>query len=71
MFEELIRSWEGEHVVVRFDRPTGTWIFICVHSTARGPAGGGTRMKTYAQPSDALEDAMQRRLAADSIAGGI
>src|SRR5437667_9274318 len=37
-------------------------MFVCIHSTARGPAGGGTRMKTYAEPADALADAM--RLAA-------
>jgi leucine dehydrogenase len=62
MLEDLIRAWDGEEVVVRFDRPTGSWMFVCIHSTARGPAGGGTRMKTYAEPSDALADAM--RLAA-------
>lgn len=62
MLEDLIRAWDGEEVVVRFDRPTGSWMFVCVHSTARGPAGGGTRMKTYEEPSDALADAM--RLAA-------
>jgi leucine dehydrogenase len=59
VLDRLIRDWDGEHVVVRFDRPTGTWIFVCIHSTARGPAGGGTRMKTYPQPSDALHDAMR------------
>ena len=58
MLEELIRSWDGEQVVTRFDRPTGTWMFVCVHSTQRGPAGGGTRMRTYESPADALEDAM-------------
>jgi leucine dehydrogenase len=57
--EELLRSWDGEEVVVRFDRPTGSWMFVCVHSTARGPAGGGTRMKVYSEPSDALADAMR------------
>jgi len=62
VLEDLIRSWDGEEVVVRFDQPTGTWMFVCIHSTVRGPAGGGTRMKTYAAPSDALADAM--RLAA-------
>jgi leucine dehydrogenase len=62
VLEDLIRAWDGEEVVVRFDRPTGSWIFVCIHSTARGPAGGGTRMKAYAEPSDALADAM--RLAA-------
>jgi leucine dehydrogenase len=59
VLEELLRSWEGEEVVVRFDRPTGTWMFICIHSTTRGPAGGGTRMKVYAEPADALSDAMR------------
>jgi leucine dehydrogenase len=62
VLEDLIRAWDGEEVVVRFDRPTGSWMFVCIHSTARGPAGGGTRMKAYAEPSDALADAM--RLAA-------
>jgi leucine dehydrogenase len=59
MFEELIRSWEGEEVVVGFDRPSGSWMFVCIHSTTRGPADGGTRMKTYSAPSDALADAMR------------
>jgi leucine dehydrogenase len=59
VLEELIRSWEGEEVVVGFDSPTGTWMFVCIHSTKRGPAGGGTRMKTYPSPAAALEDAMR------------
>jgi leucine dehydrogenase len=59
VLEELIRSWDGEQVVTRFDRPSGTWMFICVHSTRRGPAGGGTRMKVYATPAEALEDGMR------------
>jgi leucine dehydrogenase len=59
VLEDLIRAWDGEEVVVRFDRPTGSWMFVCIHSTARGPAGGGTRMKTYAEASDALADAMR------------
>ncbi|HYZ79199.1 MAG TPA: Glu/Leu/Phe/Val dehydrogenase dimerization domain-containing protein [Gaiellaceae bacterium] len=59
MLEELLRSWDGEEVVVRFDRPTGAWMLVCIHSTSRGPAGGGTRMKVYAEPADALADAMR------------
>lgn len=59
MLEELIRSWDGEEVVVRFDEPTATWMFVCIHSTARGPAGGGTRMKVYGEPGEALGDAMR------------
>jgi leucine dehydrogenase len=58
MLEELIRSWDGEQVVTRFDRPTGTWIFVCIHSTELGPAGGGTRLRTYESADDALADAM-------------
>jgi leucine dehydrogenase len=59
VLDELIRSWDGEQVVIRFDRETDTWMFVCVHSTVRGPAGGGTRLKTYATPADGLADAMR------------
>jgi leucine dehydrogenase len=59
VFEELLRQWDGEEVVVRHDRETGTWIFVCVHSTTLGPAMGGTRMKQYAAPAEALEDGLR------------
>jgi leucine dehydrogenase len=62
VFEELIRAWDGEEVVVRHDAESGAWMLIGIHSTALGPAMGGTRMKVYATPADALEDAL--RLAA-------
>jgi leucine dehydrogenase len=58
-FEELLADWDGETAVIRRDRQTGGWIFVCVHSTRRGPAGGGTRMKAYASPADGLADAMR------------
>ncbi|HET6869813.1 MAG TPA: Glu/Leu/Phe/Val dehydrogenase dimerization domain-containing protein [Solirubrobacteraceae bacterium] len=58
-FEELLETWDGETAVIRRDRETGGWIFICLHSTRRGPAGGGTRMKVYATPADGLQDAMR------------
>jgi leucine dehydrogenase len=58
VLEDLIRGWDGEEVVVGFDAPSETWMFVCIHSTRLGPAGGGTRMKSYAHPSDALRDAM-------------
>jgi leucine dehydrogenase len=58
-FEELLTDWDGEHAVVRFDPESGAWIFVCVHSTARGPAGGGTRMRVYPTPADGLADAMR------------
>ena len=59
MFEELLRAWDGEEAVIHFDRESGAWIFVCVHSTALGPAGGGTRMRVYDAPADGLADAMR------------
>jgi leucine dehydrogenase len=58
-FEELLGNWDGEHAVVRFDPESGAWMFVCLHSTARGPAGGGTRMRVYPTPADGLADAMR------------
>ncbi len=60
--ESLLRKWDGETVIVRYDRPTGAWIFIAIHSTRLGPATGGTRMKRYPDQKAALGDAL--RLAA-------
>jgi glutamate dehydrogenase/leucine dehydrogenase len=59
VFEDLLRRWDGEEAVIHFDEPSGAWMFVCVHSTALGPAGGGTRMRVYAQPADGLADAMR------------
>jgi len=56
---EKIEAWDGESVVVAFDAPTGTWIFIALHDTRLGPAIGGTRMKTYPSPADGLVDALR------------
>jgi leucine dehydrogenase len=57
--EELITAWDGESVSIHRDRLTGTLMFICVHSTRLGPAAGGTRMKHYPRPADALMDGMR------------
>ncbi len=57
--ESLIRSWDGEFVVTRYDQSTDTWMFISVHSTAMGVATGGTRVKSYPSPRDALQDGMR------------
>jgi leucine dehydrogenase len=59
VFEELLRVWDGEEAVIHYDRESGAWMFVCVHSTALGPAGGGTRMRVYDQPGDGLADAMR------------
>lgn len=57
--ETLIKSWDGEAIVSRFDQETSTWMFIAIHSTALGVPTGGTRLKTYPTPHDALFDAMR------------
>jgi leucine dehydrogenase len=59
MFEPLLREWDGDTVIVRYDRPTDAWIFIAVHSSTLGPATGGTRMKHYDTQEAALADALR------------
>jgi len=58
-FEDLLAAWDGEEAVIRFDKESGAWMFVCVHSTVLGPAGGGTRMRVYERPEDGLADAMR------------
>ncbi len=45
--------------MIRYDRESGAWMFVCIHSTVLGPAGGGTRLRVYARPADGLADAMR------------
>jgi len=59
VFEELLQDWDGEEAVIRYDRDSGAWMFVCIHSTVLGPAGGGTRLRVYARPGDGLADAMR------------
>ena len=59
MIEQLLKDWDGETVVVRYDRPTGAWIFIAIHSTQLGPATGGTRMMPYPSPEAAIGDVLK------------
>jgi leucine dehydrogenase len=59
VFEDALARWDGEEVAIRFDEPTRTWMFVGVHSTVLGPAMGGTRMKTYAEPEDGLRDVLR------------
>ncbi|MDP9298181.1 MAG: hypothetical protein M3O98_05870 [Actinomycetota bacterium] len=59
MFEDLLRGWAGEEVALRFDAEMGTWMIVCVDSTVLGPAMGGTRMKVYPDPHDALADGLR------------
>ena len=59
VIEALLKEWDGETVVVRYDKPSGAWIFIAIHSTCLGPAVGGTRMKSYSDLQAALQDALR------------
>jgi leucine dehydrogenase len=59
MFEDLLTDWDGEFVATRFDAETGTWLFVGIHSTVLGPGFGGTRMKVYDAPGEALRDVLR------------
>jgi glutamate dehydrogenase/leucine dehydrogenase len=76
-FEELLAGWDGEEIVARYDEPTSTWMLIGIHSTVLGPAMGGTRLKSYARPEEALDDVLRlssamtvKQAAADVPYGG-
>ncbi|MDA0328694.1 MAG: hypothetical protein O2958_06765 [Gemmatimonadetes bacterium] len=58
-FLDLIAEWDGVGVVVRYDRPTGSWIFVALHDDTLGPATGGCRMRVYERPEDGLRDALR------------
>lgn len=55
----VIADWPGQAVVVRHDRPTGTWVFIALHDATLGQPTGGTRIKIYPTPADGLRDALR------------
>ncbi len=55
----LMQHWDGQGVVIRYDRPTGTWVFIAMHSSRLGMPIGGCRMKVYPTPADGLRDALR------------
>jgi leucine dehydrogenase len=59
MMESLISEWDGESLVIRYDQPTGAWLFIAIHSTRLGPATGGIRVTNYPSPEAALQDALR------------
>lgn len=58
-FIERIEEWSGFAVLIRYDRPTGAWIIVALHDDTLGPPTGGTRMRTYDRPADALVDAQR------------
>jgi valine dehydrogenase (NAD+) len=56
----LFRSDQGGHeqVVLCQDRASGLKAVIAIHSTALGPALGGTRFHAYASDDEAVQDAL-------------
>jgi leucine dehydrogenase len=48
-----------ERVLFCRDEPTGLCAIIAIHSTALGPAAGGTRLWTYANDDEALYDVLR------------
>ncbi|HEX9885866.1 MAG TPA: Glu/Leu/Phe/Val dehydrogenase dimerization domain-containing protein [Longimicrobiales bacterium] len=58
-FARHLAEWDGAGVVVSFDRPTGTWIFVALHDDTLGRPLGGCRMKVYDDPADGLLDAQR------------
>lgn len=55
----LISDWDGLGVVTRYDRETGTWIFVALHDATLGRPTGGTRMRVYDSPEEGLRDALR------------
>lgn len=56
---DLIERWDGEAVVTRYDRDSGTWFMIALHDSTLGMPVGGCRMRVYPTPEDGLIDAMR------------
>jgi len=57
--EALLRQWDGEEVIIRYDKPSGAWIIIAIHNTRLGTATGGTRMRHYPDLKAAVQDALK------------
>jgi len=60
MMEDLLRQWDGESVLVHYDRPTDAWGFIAIHDRTLGMAMGGCRMHVDPSPADGLKESLRR-----------
>jgi leucine dehydrogenase len=56
---DYMQRFNFKKVVLCNDSGSGLRAIIAIHSTALGPATGGTRMWTYASEQDAIMDAMR------------
>lgn len=55
---DVFQSGDHEQVVFCRDEPAGLRAIIAIHSTALGPALGGTRFHPYPREEDALADVL-------------
>ena len=58
-----MNSSEHEEVMVFSDEASGLHAILTIHDTSLGPARGGTRMRPYKSPMEALDDALALSLA--------
>ncbi|MGI9610418.1 MAG: Glu/Leu/Phe/Val family dehydrogenase [Acidimicrobiia bacterium] len=58
VFDEVAREGH-EQILYGYDKVSGLKTIIAIHSTALGPALGGTRFYPYDSESDALEDVLR------------
>ena len=58
---DVFGSGDHEQVVFCRDEPSGLRAIVAIHSTALGPALGGTRFHPYPSEDDALQDVLQDR----------
>ncbi|MCM2270389.1 MAG: hypothetical protein NDJ75_09825 [Thermoanaerobaculia bacterium] len=56
---DLAAKFGHERVLVIHDPPSGLRSVVAIHSSALGPAVGGTRMRAYPTFDDAVKDALQ------------
>jgi len=56
---EQIAADEYEQVIFNYDRSSGLRAIIAIHSTALGPALGGTRFYPYESEEEALIDVLR------------
>lgn len=56
---DTMAGWEGEELAAWHDRRTGAWTMVAIHSTALGPAVGGTRIGQYESADRALTDVLR------------
>ncbi|AXT86002.1 phenylalanine dehydrogenase [Aeromicrobium sp. A1-2] len=59
MTVDVLTSWDGALCSARYDRETGAFFVIALHSRSRGPAAGGTRARHYGSYADAIADAQR------------